>query len=82
MHVAQITSLIKQYTTEQNVNYLNLSSNKISDEGIVAICKSLASSNISTLIVAQNKLTDRCGENIVAALKTNKNLKVLNLAGN
>ena len=82
MHTKEICGLLKQYSAHKEVNCLDLSNNRITDEGIVSICKALANSQIHTVKVAKNKLTDKCCEPLALALKTNRNLRLLVLAEN
>ena len=64
------------------VTSLNLSKNKISDEGIGHVVKALCDSSIESVTFADNKIGEKSIEVIVGTLKTNKTLKHLDLTGN
>jgi Ran GTPase-activating protein (RanGAP) involved in mRNA processing and transport len=61
---------------------LNLSKNRISDEGFVHIVKALCDSGIEVLDMSSNKITEKCIESVVGSLKTHKVLKQLDLQDN
>lgn len=61
---------------------LNLSKNRISDEGFIHIVKALCDSSIEELDISGNKITEKCIEPVVGSLKTHKALKILNLQEN
>ena len=82
IHINQITQLIRQHKGDKNLKALDLSSNRITDEGFISLCKSVCDSNIQSFNVADNKLAEKCAEAVVHALKTSKCLKVLDLSGN
>ncbi len=79
MHVNEICKCIK---TSPHVRVLNLSKNKLSDEGITHLMKALCESQVEQANLQANKLTEKCVEGIVGVLKTNKSLKTLDLQGN
>ena len=58
---------------------LNLSNNRLSDKSMGDLMKAINDTKIEKLILQSNKLTDKCVETIVVALRPNKSLKVLNL---
>ncbi len=60
MHTNNIASLIKSHGTK--IKSLDLSGNKISDEGIMALIKALCDSQIEIVSFAKNKLTDASSE--------------------
>lgn len=64
------------------VRVLDLSSNKITDDGCQGIAKAICGTEIQTLSFANNKITEKCCEPLAGVLKTNKNLKHLDLSGN
>ena len=80
MHSNDIARAIK--SDSAGVQTLNLSKNKISDEGIGHIIKAICESSIDTLNLADNKITEKSIEVIVGTLKTNKTLKQMDLTGN
>lgn len=57
------------------VRSLQLSNNKMSDEGVLHILKAVAMSNVEVLSLANNRISEKCAESIVYTLKTSKNLK-------
>jgi len=59
-HMNQISSLIKQHKYEKNLSRLDLSNNRIADEGLVNLCKSICDSNVEALNVSNNRLTEKC----------------------
>ena len=61
---------------------LNLSKNKIGDEGIPHVMKALCESQIETINLSGNKITEKSADTIVGILKTNKALKHLDLSSN
>ena len=80
MHTNNIASLIKSHGTK--IKSLDLSGNKISDEGIMALIKALCDSQIEIVSFAKNKLTDASSEQIAQTLKSSKYLKYLDLSEN
>jgi len=50
--------------------------------GAIQICKQVSETQVQTLNLAKNKLTERCVESLIAALKSSKYLKVLNVGEN
>ena len=80
MHVNDLAKCIK--TLSGHIKSLDLSKNKIGDEGIPLIMKALCESHIESVNISANKLTERCVEVIVGILKTNKTLKILDLQSN
>jgi NLR family CARD domain-containing protein 3 len=79
MHTTTLGNLIK---TNTGIKSLDLSGNRISDEGIMAVIKALCESQIEVVSLAKNKLTDACSEQIAQTLKSNKHLKYLDLSDN
>jgi Leucine Rich repeat len=73
MHANEIAKCIKMYSG--HVKKLNLSKNRISDEGFIHIVKALCESGIEILNMSGNKLTEKCIESVVGSLKTHKVLK-------
>mgnify|MGYP000111741902 FL=1 len=69
---------MKQYAKE-NVDNLDLGDNKITDSGVVEICKALSETEISRLVISNNKLTDKCCELVTGILMRNKHLTILNM---
>lgn len=80
MHVNELAKCIK--TGSGHVKFLNLSKNRLGDEGINHIMKALCESQIEAVNLSGNKLTEKCVETMVGILKTNKNLKYIDLTGN
>ena len=83
-NVNQVLLLIKKYasTSQYNVKGINLSKNRFTDMGAIQICKQVSETQVQTLNLAKNKLTERCVESLIAALKSSKYLKVLNVGEN
>eukprot|EP00347_Sterkiella_histriomuscorum_P008603 403344461 len=79
MHVNELAKCIK---STAHIKFLNISNNKLGDEGINHIMKALCDSQVEAVNLSSNKLTEKCVELIVGILKTNKNLKYLDLQGN
>lgn len=61
------------------VQNLDLSCNKITDNGITNICKALNDTQIERFVISGNKLTDKCTESVTGILMRNKHLKTLNM---
>jgi len=80
MHSNDLVKCIKAFSGP--VRSLNLSKNKISDDGIGHIVKALCESQIESVNLQANKLSEKCVEGIVGSLKTNKNLRILDLSNN
>ena len=77
----QLCQLIKSHAAT-GVQNLDLSGNKITDNGIIHICKALSESQIERLVISQNKLTEKCCEHLTGALMRNKHLKTLMMQDN
>jgi len=77
-----INEIINGIKTTEGLKSVDLSGNKITDEGIADLAKAVCESNVEELDLANNKLTEKCVDTLVAILKTKKTLKVLNLEGN
>jgi hypothetical protein len=77
MHSNDLAKCIK--TTSNHIKSLNLSKNRISDEGIPAIIKALCESQIEVVNLSANKISEKCVDNIIGTLKTNKYIKTLDL---
>lgn len=77
MHVNELAKCIK--CNSGHIKSLNLSKNRITDEGINHIIKALCESQIEFVNIQGNKLSEKCVETMVGILKTNKNLKFLDL---
>jgi Ran GTPase-activating protein (RanGAP) involved in mRNA processing and transport len=80
MHSNDLAKCIKQFSG--HIRILNLSKNRISDEGILHIIKALCESHIEIISLSTNKLTEKCVEGIVGCLKTNKTIKQIDLSNN
>lgn len=80
MHSNELAKCIK--TLSGPVKLLNLSRNRIQDDGVVHIIRALCDSSIECVTLESNKFTEKCVESIVGSLKTNKTLKVLDLSNN
>jgi Ran GTPase-activating protein (RanGAP) involved in mRNA processing and transport len=80
MHVNEICKCIK--SNSGHIRILNMSKNKLGDEGIGHVMKALCESQIEQVNLQSNKLTEKSVELIVGVLKTNKSLKSLDLQGN
>jgi Ran GTPase-activating protein (RanGAP) involved in mRNA processing and transport len=73
MHSNDLAKCIKSLSG--HIKLLNLSKNRISDEGVLHIIKALCESQIEMLNLQANKLTEKCVEGIVGCLKTNKTIR-------
>ena len=73
MHANDLAKCIKTHSSL--VKSLNLSKNRISDEGFVHIIKAICESGIEVLDLSHNKITEKCIESVVGSLKTHKILK-------
>ena len=80
MHCNELAKCIK--TLSNHIKILNISKNRLSDEGIPHIIKALCDSQIEQVSLQSNKLTEKCVESITGSLKTCKTLKVLDLSNN
>ena len=80
-HSSQLCQLLKQYAKE-DVENLDLSDNKFTDTGILNICKALADTQITRLVISNNKLTEKCCEPVTGVLMRNKHLSILNMQDN
>jgi len=78
-HINEIVRNLKVYN---GLKGLDLSGNKISDDGVQHLARAICETQVDVLIIANNKLTDKCTEPLAGILRTNKQLKVLNLEGN
>lgn len=77
MHSNDLARCIK--TLSGHVKSLNLSNNRISDEGIGHIIKALCDSHIKNVNLQGNKISEKCVDSFVGSLKTNKTLKTIDL---
>lgn len=80
MHSNEIAKCIKM--NSGHVKVLNLSKNRLADDGLVLIVKALCESSIENVNLSGNKITEKNIDTIVGTLKTNKTLKVLDLSNN
>lgn len=76
MHSNDLAKCIK---TSGHIKTLNLSKNRLSDDGMGLLIKALCDSQIESVNLQGNKLSDKCVDTIVGSLKTNKNIKTLYL---
>lgn len=77
-HSLQLSQLIKQHARE-DVDNLDLGNNKLTDNGIVNICKAICDTQIGRLVISNNRLTEKCCETVTGILMRNKNLHTLNM---
>ena len=77
-----VNEIVKNLKLFSGLRGLDLSDNKITDNGVQHLAKAICESQVEVLIIANNKLTEKCIEPLAGILKTNKVLKVLNLEGN
>jgi Leucine-rich repeat (LRR) protein len=61
---------------------LDLGNNKITDSGVLELCKALSETEVSRFVISNNKLTDKCCEQVTGVLMRNKHLTVLNMQDN
>jgi len=80
MHSNELAKCIK--TCSGHIKSMDLSKNRISDEGIMHIIRAICDSQIEAASFSGNKISEKCVESIVGSLKTNKNLKLLDLSSN
>ena len=80
-HSIQIAQLLRQYAKE-DVENVDLGSNKITDNGILNILKALSETQVSRLVISNNKLTEKCCEPVTGVLMRNKHLNILNMQDN
>lgn len=65
-----------------NLKFLKLKGNKIGDEGVKALCKSLLGSSVHTLDLGYNAITWEGVTYIMTLVSTNRKIRVLNLKKN
>ena len=73
---------MKKYGNNGSLKYLDLSDNRISDDGAVNLMKVVCDTQLFSLSLSKNALTDKCADPIVQALKPSKNLRLLDLLNN
>lgn len=78
MHAADIVKNLKGC----HFRNLNLARNRFTDESIGQIVRALCETQIETVDLQGNKLTEKSVDVIVGILKTNKCLKLLDLSNN
>lgn len=64
------------------VDNLDLSNNRISDNGFIELAKALNETKVMRLDISSNKITDKCTIQASGVLMRNKNLKELNMQDN
>lgn len=77
----QLCQLIKSQG-KAGVDSIDLSNNKIGDNGMIEICKALNDTKIVRFVISGNKITDNSCVNVSGILMRNKNLKTLNMQDN
>lgn len=80
MHSNDLAKCIKMHSG--HVKNLNLSKNRLGDDGLLHIIKALCESSIESVNLSGNKITEKNIDSIVGTLKTNKTLKFLDLSNN
>lgn len=80
MHSNDLANCIRMYSG--HIKILNLSKNKLADEGLMMLAKALCESSIEKVNLSHNKITEKYIDNFVGTLKTNKSLKSLDLTNN
>lgn len=80
MHSNELAKCIKMHSG--HIKSLNLSKNKLSDEGLMMLAKALCESSIESVNLSSNKITEKNIDNFVGTLKTNKTLKFIDLSNN
>jgi hypothetical protein len=73
MHANELTKCIKNHSG--HIKTLNLSKNRIGDDGLVHIIKALCESTIERVNLSDNKITEKNIDAVVGSLKTHKILK-------
>ena len=61
---------------------IDLSGNKITDSGVQHLAKAIVTSQVESLNLSNNKISEKCIEPLAAILRLAKGLKKLNLEGN
>ena len=77
-----VNEICRHMKTSPSLNILNLTGNKFTDEGIIHIARAICETNLEEVVFANNRLTDKCLEPTAHILKTNKNLRTLDLSCN
>lgn len=80
MHSNELAQCIKGHSG--HIRVLNLSENKIGDEGLVHIIKALCESQIEEVNFSGNQISEKHIDSVVGSLKTHKMLKRMNLINN
>ena len=80
MHSAEIAKCLKNHG--HHLRTLNLARNRLTDEGIGQVVRAVCDTQIESLDIQGNKITEKAVDGIVGCLKTNKSLKVLDLSNN
>jgi Ran GTPase-activating protein (RanGAP) involved in mRNA processing and transport len=77
MHSTELSKYIRM--SGGYLRVLNLSKNRITDEGMNLLVKAFCESSLEAVDLSSNKITEKCIDAIVGTLKTNKTLKLLDL---
>ncbi|UJR32728.1 hypothetical protein I4U23_020187 [Adineta vaga] len=79
-----VSILVQGLHNNNSLNYLDLSHNQISDDGIATLVKILATNNetLTKLGLAKNQITDEGMKCLVKLIKTNRTLTQLDLCSN
>lgn len=80
MHSAEIAKCLKNHA--HHLRVLSLAKNRLTDEGIGQVVRAVCDTQIESLDIQGNKITEKAVDGIVGCLKTNKTLKVLDLSNN
>ena len=80
-HSLQLCTLLKTHAAS-GVTNLDLSGNKLTDNGIVNILKAMCETRIERLVISNNKLTEKCTEQMTGILARAKHLKTLMMQDN
>ncbi len=80
MHSGEIAKCLKSHG--HHLRTLSLARNRLTDEGIGQVVRAVCDTQIESLDIQGNKITEKAVDGIVGCLKTNKSLKVLDLSNN
>jgi Ran GTPase-activating protein (RanGAP) involved in mRNA processing and transport len=80
MHAGDIAKCLRSHSMHLRV--LSLAKNRLTDEGVGQVVRAICDTQIESLDLSGNKISEKSVDGIVGCLKTNKCLKLLDLSGN